>query len=168
MISLRPVMPTDQDFVLELYTGTRADLAELGCDPAMREQLIRMQSEAQQTHYRAHYPRAQVSLIVDSDGTRIGRLYVDRGPHEIRLVDISLLPAYRRRGIGQLLLRALMAEGEQATLPVRLSVLSGNPAIHLYQRLGFAADGMMGAHYSMAWRGDTAQADGGRAPISLL
>ncbi len=168
MITLRPLTAADQDFVLELYTSTRADLAALECDPGMREQLIRMQSEAQQAHYRAHYPRAQVSVIVDADGSRIGRLYVDRGPHEIRLVDISLLPGHRRRGIGQMLLRALMTEGEQAALPVRLSVLSGNPAIHLYQRLGFEAEGMMGAHHAMQWRGDTALADAGGDSISLL
>ncbi len=168
MITLRPVTPSDQDFVLELYASTRADLAALDCDPAMRRQLIHMQSEAQQAHYRAHYPRAQVSLVIDRDGNRIGRLYVDRGPHEIRLVDISLLPQHRRRGIGQLLLRALIAEGEQAALPVRLSVLAGNPAIHLYQRLGFEADGMMGAHHSMAWRSETALADAGPDSISLL
>jgi ribosomal protein S18 acetylase RimI-like enzyme len=168
MITLRPPTDADQDFMLELYSSTRADLAALSCDPAMRRQLIRMQSEAQQAHYRAHYPRAQVSLIVDADGNRIGRLYVDRGPHEIRLVDISLLPQHRRHGIGQQLVRALMAEGEQATLPVRLSVLSGNPALHLYQRLGFEADGMMGAHHAMQWRGDTALAEAGGDSISLL
>ncbi len=168
MISLRPVTPADQDFVLELYASTRADLAALSCDLAMRDRLIRMQSEAQQAHYRAHYPHAQVSLIVDAHGSRIGRLYIDREPHEIRLVDISLLPQYRRRGIGQLLLRALIAEGERAALPVRLSVLSGNPAIHLYQRLGFEGDGMMGAHYSMEWRGDTSLVEGSRDAISLL
>jgi ribosomal protein S18 acetylase RimI-like enzyme len=168
MITLRPQTAADQDFVLHLYASTRADLAELQCDAAMRAQLIRMQCEAQQAHYRAHYPRAQASLVIDSDGTPIGRLVVDRGPHEIRLVDISLLPEHRRRGVGQLLLRALMTEGEHAGLPVRLSVLAGNPAIHLYQRLGFEGDGMMGAHHAMAWRGETALADGGHDPISLL
>lgn len=168
MITLRPATPADQDFMLELYASTRADLAALDCDATLRGQLIRMQCEAQQAHYRAHYPRAQASLIIDTDGAPIGRLYVDRGPHEIRLIDISLLPRHRRRGVGQLLLRALMAEGDQAALPVRLSVLSGNPAMHLYERLGFEADGMMGAHHSMAWRRDTALADGGHDPLSLL
>jgi ribosomal protein S18 acetylase RimI-like enzyme len=154
MITLRPLTADDADFVLELYASTRADLTQLQGDPELLRQLVRMQSEAQQTHYRALYPRALARLIVADDGTPAGRLIVDRGPHEIRLVDISLLPAQRRRGIGQQLLRGLQQESEQTGLPLRLSVLSGNPAIHLYQRLGFEADGMRGAHHAMAWRSD--------------
>lgn len=158
MITLRPLTADDTEFVLELYASTRADLTQLQGDPALLRQLVRMQSEAQQTHFRALYPRALASLVVADDGTRAGRLIVDRGPYEIRLVDISLLPAQRRHGIGQRLLRGLQRESEQAGLPLRLSVLSGNPAIHLYQRLGFEADGMRGAHHAMAWRSATPSA----------
>jgi ribosomal protein S18 acetylase RimI-like enzyme len=166
-ITLRPVTPDDDDFVLELYASTRGDLAEMQCDAITRAQLIRMQCHAQQQHYRAAYPRAQVSLVLDQDGTRVGRIYVDRAPHEIRLVDISLLPQYRRRGIGQQLLQNLMEEGERAGLPVRLSVMAGNPASHLYQRLGFGPGTMRGAHQLMEWRGASGQA-ANDLPISLL
>ena len=166
-ITLRPVTPDDTDFVLELYASTRGDLADMQCDAVTRAQLIRMQCHAQQQHYRAAYPRAEVSLVLDAEGRRVGRIYVDRSPHEIRLVDISLLPQYRRRGIGQKLLQALMEEGERAGLPVRLSVMAGNPAGQLYQRLGFAPGLMRGAHQQMEWRGTDGTA-ANDLPISLL
>lgn len=151
-LSLRPVNEGDQDFLLELYASTRPDLAEIACDAGTRAQLVRMQYEAQQHHYRAYYPRATASVVLGDDGTRLGRIYVDRGPNEIRLVDISLLPAYRGHGLGRRLLEALMEEGEQLGLPVRLSVMAGNPAAHLYQRLGFAPGELRGVHQTMEWR----------------
>ena len=149
---LRPLTEADQDFMRELYASTRPDLAALPCDAQMRAQLVQMQYEAQQHHYRAYYPRASISVVFDAQGQRIGRLYVDRGPSEIRLVDICLLPAYRRQGLGRQLLEALMAEGAQQGLPVRLSVMAGNPAAQLYQRLGFAPGTVRGMHQSMEWR----------------
>jgi len=164
---LRPLMADDQDFVLELYASTRPDLDEIACDAISRAQLVRMQCHAQQHHYRAFYPRAQASLVVARDGTRLGRIYIDHGPDEIRLVDISLLPQYRRQGIGRQLLGGLLAEGERLGLPVRLSVMSGNPAAHLYQRLGFEAGELRGAYQFMEWRSPAMRA-ADQQPVSLL
>jgi ribosomal protein S18 acetylase RimI-like enzyme len=56
---------------------------------------------------------------------------------EVRLVDVSLLPKFRNRGLGGRWLAALTAEADAASLPVRLSVTRGNPALRLYERLGF-------------------------------
>lgn len=149
---LLPLSEADQDFMLELYASTRPDLDLLDCDAAMRAQLIRMQYAAQQHHYRSYYPNASVSVVLDPQDQPIGRMYVDRGPQDIRLVDISLLPAYRRQGLGRALLEALLEEGARLGLPVRLSVQDGNPAARLYQRLGFTPGEQRGLHQSMEWR----------------
>ncbi|MCA1852145.1 MAG: GNAT family N-acetyltransferase [Beggiatoa sp.] len=50
-----------------------------------------------------------------------GRLYVNDGAEEIRLMDLALLPAYRGQGIGSSLLDALLAEGQQAQKPVTIT-----------------------------------------------
>jgi ribosomal protein S18 acetylase RimI-like enzyme len=71
------------------------------------------------------------------DDVPIGRLYVDRREKEIRILDISLVPGVRGRGIGTKILKDLMAEANKKKLPLNLHVLRINPALRLYERLGF-------------------------------
>lgn len=154
MVTLRPACDADSGFLLALYASTRTDLARLP-DPAIRDQLIAMQAAAQQAHYRARFPRARASLVLDQDGRPVGRLVVDYGADALRLVDISLLPEHCGRGIGAQLLGMLQDQAARAGLPLRLSVAAGNRAIHLYQRLGFQLDPTegVGMHHYMTWRG---------------
>src|SRR3712207_7531251 len=56
------------------------------------------QFSAQSTHYAAHYPTAEFNII-ELEGKPIGRLYVDRWPREIRIIDIALMDDYRNSGI---------------------------------------------------------------------
>lgn len=150
LITLRPPVEADQPFLLALYASTRADLAQLDAE-ATRQLIVRMQFDAQQSWYRSQYPQADVSLIL-ADEVPVGRLYVARGAEEIRLIDICLLPEFRRLGIGAALLRELQHEGAQAQLPVRLLVATDNPAIALYQRLGFMPLDLRGMHRAMEWQ----------------
>jgi len=56
----------------------------------------------------------------------------------------------RGRGVGGLLLRALLAEaGQQGTSQVSLSVEADNPALRLYQRIGFEKIGREGNAWTM-------------------
>ena len=57
---------------------------------------------------------------------------------EIRIVDIALLPEYRGKGIGNGLLRDLLAEADADRESVTIHVERLNPALRLYERLGFA------------------------------
>ena len=72
------------------------------------------------------------------DGEPAGRLYVARWKKELRIVDIALLPEHRGRGIGAELLRELLEEADAAGKPVTIHVERENPAMGLYQRLGFS------------------------------
>ncbi len=71
------------------------------------------------------------------DGVPAGRLYVARWPGEIRVMDIALLPEFRGRGIGSRLLRAIIEEAESSRCAVSIHVERMNPALSLYERLGF-------------------------------
>lgn len=64
-------------------------------------------------------------------------LYVSRWSEEIRIVDIALLPDSCNRGIGTALLRQLQAEAQASGKPLRIHVERFNPALPLYERLGF-------------------------------
>jgi GNAT superfamily N-acetyltransferase len=59
-------------------------------------------------HYQTNYPRAAYQVI-ERDGIPIGRLYVDRQPDQILIVDIAVLPEYRGAGIGSVLMSEILA-----------------------------------------------------------
>src|SRR4051812_48280412 len=108
--TLRPATEADEEFFYRVYAGTRAE--ELAMTPWTDEQkaaFCQMQFAAQTAHYRQHYPEAQISVI-ERAGAPAGRLYVNRLPEEIDVIDISLLPEHRGGGSGTLLLRALQEE----------------------------------------------------------
>jgi ribosomal protein S18 acetylase RimI-like enzyme len=71
------------------------------------------------------------------DGEPAGRLYAHRGPSEIRIVDIALLPEHRGGGVGTELLAGLFAEADKAGKSVTIHVERMNPALRWYERLGF-------------------------------
>jgi ribosomal protein S18 acetylase RimI-like enzyme len=151
-ISLRPVEPGDDDFLYRVYAGTRADeMALVPWDDAQKEAFVRMQFNAQHAHYQTHYPDASYQVIL-SGGLPVGRLYVDRSPNELHIIDIALLPEHRNAGIGSALLKDLLAEAEQTGVPVGIYVEHFNPARRLYDRLGFSQVADEGIYYRMEWR----------------
>jgi ribosomal protein S18 acetylase RimI-like enzyme len=152
---LRPIREEDKDFLLRLYATTRAEEMAMVVDwsDEQKDAFVRMQFEAQHAWYQEHYWDAQFDLVL-VDGAAAGRLYVHRRGTEIRLVDISLMPELRGQGIGTSLLRELMAEAEAAGKPLTIHVEKYNPAMHLYQRLGFKSIADRGPYDLMEWRPD--------------
>jgi ribosomal protein S18 acetylase RimI-like enzyme len=136
-ITLRPITPDDMDFLYRVYASTREDeLSVLPWSDAEKEDFLRMQFHAQHTHYQEHFTDAKYDVILSGD-TPVGRLYVDRRPDELRIIDIALLTEHRGGGIGSSLMRDLIDEAAAAGTPVRIHVEKNNPAKRLYHRLGF-------------------------------
>jgi len=105
-------------------------------DDATKRAFLEQQFAAQDAHYRGNYPGATLDVI-ELDGTRAGRLYVYRGPSDIRIMDIALMPEFRGRGIGTELLRGLVEEAAASQRKLSIHVEFNNPARSLYERLGF-------------------------------
>ena len=146
---LRPVEDADRAFLVELYASTReAELAQLDWDETTKRAFIEHQFSAQDAHYRGNYPGATLDVI-EVDGAPAGRLYVHRGPSDIRIMDIALAPAFRGRGIGTALLRELMAEADESGRNLSIHVEMNNPARSLYDRLGFRPAGEHGVYVLM-------------------
>jgi ribosomal protein S18 acetylase RimI-like enzyme len=136
-VSLRPAVESDQDFLRALFLSTRErELAALPGGAGAHTQLFNGQFSAQLHSYRHSFPQA-IDAIIEVLGVAVGRLYVDRAPGTLHLIDISLLPVYRGRGIGTSLIRALLEEAASVGGSVKLSVAQSNPARSLYERLGF-------------------------------
>lgn len=137
-VSLRRAGPEDERFLQDVYGSTRSEeLAVTGWDDATKTAFIAQQFAAQRDYYRAHYEGASYDVIL-VDGKPAGRLYVARWPDEIRVMDITLLPAFRGRGAGTALLLSIIAEADASSRAVTIHVERQNPAMSLYLRLGFA------------------------------
>lgn len=151
MITLRPAGTNDLTFLFTVYASTRADeLALLDWTTEQKQQFLEMQFKAQLWDYAHRFPNATHDLIL-FEGYPAGRLYVARNEQEIRLLDITLLPAYRNKGIGSLVLNELVAEAQQQQKPLSHTVIKSNQAaIRLYQRLGFVIQGEVSHHWLMA------------------
>ena len=151
MIHLRPIRPEDEAFLQRVYASTREEeLKPLDWDAQQKDDFLRMQFEAQHSHYVEHFPDADLQLILNGDEP-VGRLYVDRRRDEIRLIDIALLPEFQRKGTGSALLEALLDEARQSDLPLRIHVEKFNPALRLYERLGFRQVEDQGVYFLMEW-----------------
>lgn len=150
-VTLRPVRSGDEPFLRRLYASTRADeMALLAWSEDQKASFLEMQFTAQHSYYQRQFPEARFD-IVEEDGRPVGRLYVDRRPEEIRLIDIALLPEHRNRGIGGRLMDQLLAEARTAGKPVTIHVERFNPALRLYRRLGFREVEDKGVYLLLAW-----------------
>ncbi len=149
-ISLRPAGPEDEPFLFRVFASTRIDeLAITGWDEAQKLAFLRMQFHAQSVDYRGKF-RSWYDVIVVGD-VDAGRLLVEHAEDEVRIADVGLLPEYRNRGIGGGLMRGVLDEAARAGLPVRLHVEQFNPALRLYQRLGFTTVDEHGIYLLMEW-----------------
>ncbi len=114
-LSLRRMLDSDLPFLEELYASTRQnELAQVPWSADEKRGFLRWQFVNQHQYYQQYYPHCEF-LIVERTGAdgveRLGRLYVDRWPDQIRLVDISLTPEFRGRGIGRMLMEEILEEG---------------------------------------------------------
>jgi ribosomal protein S18 acetylase RimI-like enzyme len=158
-ITLRPATDADRDFLYQVYASTRQEeMALVPWDDAGKRAFLTMQFEAQHYHYHTYYDTAEY-LIILADDQPAGRIYVARWEHEIRLMEITLLPEYRGGGIGTALIEDLLAEARATDRIVGLHVEPFNRALRLYERLGFTKAGEEGIYWFMEWRQDEAPGD---------
>lgn len=128
----------DEDFLFRLYaTAREEEVSAWGWDQTQQQVFLRMQYKAQRQWYAVAYAGAEHRIILENDQP-VGRILVRRAKDSIELVDISLLPEHRNRGIGTALVGELIQESRNSGAVVRLQVLRTNHrAIRLYRRLGF-------------------------------
>ena len=81
----------------------------------------------------------------------MGRLFLARNHHEIRVMDISLLPEHRGQGIGTALIDSLLDEARTTQRTVRMHVERTNPVLRLCRRLGFLHAATRGGTWLMEW-----------------
>jgi ribosomal protein S18 acetylase RimI-like enzyme len=126
LIALRPALPEDFKYCRRLYfVGMSRIIKELNLDEA-----------AQAVSFRQHWALSEVRIIT-LDDSAIGWVQSRTRENGFFVAQLFVDAPFQRRGIGSEVLHGLIGEAAQLRQPVRLSVVKINPALRLYERLGF-------------------------------
>jgi ribosomal protein S18 acetylase RimI-like enzyme len=120
---LRLARPEDFDYCARLY------LEEM-------EKELNLNLDAQVDGLRQRWDVTQVRIIT-LDGPDIGWLQSFEKDDALFLGQLFVDGALRRRGIGTEVVKALIEEAARAGRAMALGVVKTNPALRLYERLGF-------------------------------
>lgn len=154
MIALRPVEKKDDSFIESVYRSTREDELKLTNWPEQQKQaFVHMQLMMQLSEFKEKYPGAFYQIVMYKKKPA-GRFYIRESENEILLMEISLLPQFRNKGIGTYLIEEAIKKSVALNKKVSLHVKQGNPAFNLYRRLGFVHIKMNGNHFYMERKPD--------------
>jgi ribosomal protein S18 acetylase RimI-like enzyme len=147
-ISLRPV-DDDREFLLRTYASSREiELSMIPWEDEQKRLFVEHQLDAQTSYYREKHPQATHDIILFK-GDAAGRLYIDRTESEIAILDINVLPEFRRNGIATGIVSDLKAES--AGRSVRVYVEIFNPSQKLFAELGFTVESQTETHILFRW-----------------
>jgi ribosomal protein S18 acetylase RimI-like enzyme len=142
---------SDTDFLCALYAATRREeLAHVPWPDEAKLAFLSEQFQLQRDHYRKNYVGAEF-LVIEDGGERIGRIYLYPSAREIRLMDIAVIEPRQRQGVGGALVRALLDIAREDAVDITLHVETNNPALRLYDRLGFRLIEERGVYHFLGW-----------------
>ncbi|MCP1997250.1 GNAT family N-acetyltransferase [Flavobacterium sp. HSC-61S13] len=139
-ISRRPATNNDLSFLLHLRKDTMSTyLRESQLDHSESGHLDRI-------HYAFEY--AEIILLHQKP---IGLLKTRLEDSILEIIQIQILPEFQKLGIGSQLILNIIRQATLKNLTVHLSVLQVNPALRLYQRLGFLQKAQHNVMIKMEW-----------------
>ena len=106
--------------------------------------------EDQERRLHARRFREQDFRIIEVEGNDVGIMSFAVKPDCLFVYQLYLLPERQGRGIGRKCMLAVMEQGNNLGLPIRLRVMKVNTrAVTFYQRLGFEITDVTDAHFLM-------------------
>ena len=142
----------DGSLLLDLYAETcLEELSHLGWNLVDHRPLVLMHAQLREAQFGRRYPDLN-RLTICVDGRPVGRLLLERGPSDLHLVDLCLIPSLRGQGIGTRLLRELLGEAAGEHLNVSVTVPAGNRTDQLWERLGFTEVRRLDTLRMLCWR----------------
>ena len=149
-VTTRAATADDDAFLFELFKAVRApEFAHVPLAPAQLDMLLSIQFAGQKQSYGAQYPGGNHIILMH--GQPIGRIWLYCAPSEHHLVDISLVPEFRNRGIGAALIGEAIAAARAAGVRLTCSVaVTNGGSLRFHQRLGFRICGQDEVYYDLA------------------
>jgi ribosomal protein S18 acetylase RimI-like enzyme len=157
---LRAVEPTDEGFLYDVFATTwESEVAALPNQNLARH-VLRIQHIAQERRFASRYPGHQRLLILSDDGERAGRLYLLRTGSALHVVDLTVMPEFRGRGLGSRVLQQLMELAEREDLPIAARVSRANTRVtDACARVGFELVDIDDLDNFLRWRPTPQSAD---------
>ena len=150
-ISLRVAVAADETVLFDVYASARCEEVQAwGWTPEQQRIFLRMQFDARRRSYRAEWPEAVESIVLEDD-TPVGGMMVARSSAELRLLDIAVLSQHRNRGLGSRLILDLIHAAAEAKLPLRLSVAKWNTVQAHDRHLAHLYDSEQQPHADVNW-----------------
>jgi GNAT superfamily N-acetyltransferase len=124
--TLRPAVSKDFGYCKRVYfAGMTRIIQELNLDMA-----------AQTASFQQQWTPSQVRII-SVGSSDVGWLQTDRRDGVLFVAQLFVDLPFQRQGIGTTVMNQLIAEAARFNQAVTLAVVKINPAVRLYQRLGF-------------------------------
>jgi GNAT superfamily N-acetyltransferase len=125
-ISFRQAVNQDFDYCKRLYFGEMEwIIKELHLDRAAQEATFRQQWDLTQVRIRS------------LDGSDVGWIQTMTQDDELFVAQMFVDRPFQRRGVGTEVMKRLIGEAALINQTMRLNVVKINPAVWLYERLGF-------------------------------
>ena len=137
-ISYRGITDEDKPFLYKLYASTRDDVEQFAqsWSDDQKTAFLQMQFEAQDAHYKKYHGETSFQIIRHRKKD-VGRLYLEERQNTFCIIDITLEPNFRGRGIGGAIMNDIIEMAHNKDKKVTIHVARNNQARHLYDRLGF-------------------------------
>ena len=134
---LRRCDASDDAFLYDVFVTTWQDEVAALPNQNLAQHVLRIQHIAQERRFASGFPGHERFVVLE-DGESAGRLYVDQSGSDVVLLDLTLLPGFRGRGLGSRVVRDLLAEAAREHRKVTLRVpRRQRRATDFYTRLGF-------------------------------
>jgi ribosomal protein S18 acetylase RimI-like enzyme len=124
--TLRPACAEDFDYCVRLYFEAMENIIKQ----------LNLNIEAHLAGFRQRWDETQVTIIT-LDGTNIGWFQSFVKEDALFLAQLFVDRALRGQGIGTAVVKAMIEEAVRANRALTLGVVKTNPALRLYERLGF-------------------------------
>ena len=140
-ISFKKATQADIGFLLDLRKKSMSEhLLKAGLDYNDEQHLARINEYFSDT-YLLYLGQKAIGIV------KLGLL-----PDRWHIRQFQILPTYHGKGIGTNVLKLIQAKAAERNVGITLNVLLKNPALQLYQRMGFQVIGENNLEYQMKWQ----------------
>ena len=134
-ISNRHAVDKDLETLDEIYTQNMRDYVELNY-------------QWQPTLFRYNFKSCRYTVLHYKE-TIIGFLCLLPKDNSLYIGEIQIAAQHQNQGIGTKILQTIIKQSKEQYRELNLQVLRGNPAIKLYQRMGFTIHQETATHYQL-------------------
>ena len=132
-LQIREFSKSEKDYKKHLFVENKiSQLDAQHWSEDLKTQITNMQYMAQENHINTYFPEAKDSVII-CNNKKVGRLVFEKSDFKLHVIDIVIEKKHQNKGLGTEILTKLISENELISLNVDMN----NPALNLYQRLGF-------------------------------